>query len=702
MRLWLWLKVEHFLRGSDPLERGVHFPSPRSKGAILVMVSIFAALIGSVAKFGDFMSGVQMIQGFIASEKEAPEEYIYEKEETPTYKGPEIPPVTLGSLDLKHLDSRPDLRTCLRKRTSRDPQALKTALILLDGVIEKEKPTASDELLSHLYTLRSDLLLTQGKLEAAISLLETTSKLQFYNREALRRLLSAYKAENQKLLEVDPWPADQPQLLRELNKKIRALEEELFGHELSIFEDLSMLLNACHFVCDGQLAHRTVADTLPRDARVGSADPLFNGYIKNQFFEVVGGNGADGWYSKPSEGEYTIYAYIPSDAGGITAPSFINYNVVRVPKDSEDLRTVIRSVKAGEIIENISGSYTAPTRAWSTFVGNTTYSPHLHFEVGANTTYYAHLDQAVTVGTDGNFARDSQALAMDVDGAGATGFERQVVRHLHLSVQGYSAAHSTFVSTPYVPVPGDLLHESVATWSEAPPLERFRYGHFATHGALAIGVNGDGTAGLGPLRHADQDAQRVAAALNGLDFRSRVLVNHSATRTKILAELSRIVRASQPGDEFVFYFSGHGFTDINGHPVLVTGGSGPAAAGGGALETLSLEELANVLSFYRGRAIVVLDNCLNEVQIQTGTRDRPVAGPNPATFLLAGAPGGRVIESPRLGSGLFTFTLLRFLEQHRSPKLDFDAMYRYTATETSRLARELYGANQRPQMLLVR
>lgn len=243
---------------------------------------------------------------------------------------------------------------------------------------------------------------------------------------------------------------------------------------------------------------------------------------------------------------------------------------------------------------------------------------------------------------------------------------------------------------------------------------------------LAVGVNGGAHVGLDRVTHAAADALRVSVALRGLDFRSTVLVNHEATRSKVLAELAHAVQTSRPGDVFVFYFSGHGFTDANGHPLLVTGRGNPVSwvhAGkpatgdstinivgadknvvnkGNPLVTLSLEEVVDVLSFHRGRTVVILDNCLNAMQLHTAAPRRMVAGPNRPTIILAGDPSGRVIESPQLGSGLFTYTLLRFLEQQRTPEIDFDAMFQYTAAETTRLARDLYGVSQRPQWLPVR
>lgn len=244
---------------------------------------------------------------------------------------------------------------------------------------------------------------------------------------------------------------------------------------------------------------------------------------------------------------------------------------------------------------------------------------------------------------------------------------------------------------------------------------------------LAIGVNGGANAGFDRLRHATRDAQRVATSLRELDFRSTVLINNDATRPKILAELAHVVQTSRPDDVFVFYFSGHGFTDVNGHPVLVTGASETGSAHNFAntfpvynafvtgsrrantdtatavpVETLSLEEVVEVLSYHRGRAVIILDNCLTDMPFDADTPQRTAAGPNRPTIILAGDPGGRVIESPRLGSGLFTYTLLRFLDQQGTPELDFNAMFRYTSAETARLARDLYGVSQRPQWLPVR
>jgi hypothetical protein len=647
----LWRDTDQSPGWSDQLKRSFHLRDQTTPlRAKFLFGSILSFLLAAVAVIGDFGSAVQFTRGYAPASLKT---LLGLDKEEPIYKGFRELESDLKSLDFKHLDSPADIDVFLRKLRSRDPKDLEIALSCIERVIEREKLTASDEMLSRLRTALSGLLLQQGRRTDAISQLVDVCQLSFKNLAAVKMLRDAYKDELRNLRATTPIPRslrDQRQI-DELIDKIDVLEEELKLSE----QKLSLL-----GYMDGDAGHNCSFDCSdPLSAHAGTVS-YSDGY--NNVRGLAPASTRLWTLSRPAQTHWALDlpspAFDPVHADGHgwqggAIYAFGNFvdspptKVIVVPKDLNDLQAAIRSVKDRGVITLAAGSYSTPS--------------------GTSRSEASRIVRIGILGSTSSYA------------------------HLHL--------------------------ESAASGDSMASFERnkaARYVHFDTNGALAVGVNGDEAGGLARLRHADDDARRVAAALSGLDFRSKVLINNGATKHNIMAELSRVVQASQPGDTFVFYFSGHGFTDIHGRPVLVTGGDTTAsnvaqADGGGGTqdatpETLSLEEVNNLLSFHRGRAVVILDNCLNDAQFDSRVHLRSVAGPNPPTFLLAGEPGGRAIESSRLGSGLFTFTLLRFLEQQRTddPGLDFAAMYRYTAAETLRLARELYGVNQRPQWLLVR
>jgi hypothetical protein len=76
--------------------------------------------------------------------------------------------------------------------------------------------------------------------------------------------------------------------------------------------------------------------------------------------------------------------------------------------------------------------------------------------------------------------------------------------------------------------------------------------------ALCVGIN---AYRRNPLRGCVADAQAWARTLVGLGFEPpTMLVDHQATRERMLGELDALIRSSRPGDVVVFQFAGHGTT----------------------------------------------------------------------------------------------------------------------------------------------
>jgi hypothetical protein len=228
------------------------------------------------------------------------------------------------------------------------------------------------------------------------------------------------------------------------------------------------------------------------------------------------------------------------------------------------------------------------------------------------------------------------------------------------------------------------------------------------HHALVVGINNYAAAsGVAPLAYARRDAEREGDAFARLGYDTFRLIDGSATRENIINTLLREVLLSRSGDDFVFYYSGHGFADVHGRGALMT-----AAAGGQPVSVVPLSEIARILSFHRGTATVIIDSCLDGINVNLdggGAHTNLVNGygPNRARFISAGTPGSPALESERLQAGLYARALLDFLTHEAKRKhgstgpyrLDFDGLFSATSVETARLARDLYGLEQHPARL---
>lgn len=622
-------------------ELGLEPPRWRRKVAVGFLCTVLAGTFNFSRGWLDFSLG--LLDGFmnIRELKQSTEsdEPLYD---VPVIKGPRS---TLGSLEPKHENSLPYLQDVLRLRSSKSPA---TARSLLDEVIENERRTASDDLLSHLYALKGDLLRREGRSTEAISILEKACELNPHSLEMTFLLLKVYKAERYRLESSSiPWPENLDKRIQDLGKKIKELEEKLYPNLQSLLE---------------LLKHSS-----------GRIELASGGY------------------------------YSPTGHGAVTGIALEGHSPLLLALAGNSHGSDLRSWLAHNLPTDGGGHFACGTDSATSYGCDG--GGHFPQRTGGATfnSYGGGFNIACASGQDCNvyLAEKWSASIGAICEAG-----------LLLPPDAGSACRRTGA-----PIHGPD-YASTAIVADVTSV--------VSHEILAIGVNGNPTGDFATVTHAATDAQRVSAALREFDFRSTVLVNHDATKAAILAHLAHVTATSQPDDTFVFYFSGHGFSDTNGHPFLVTGGGGNlvnantgtadanaiinangrngtgVAVNASPVETLALAEVVDVLSHHRGRAVIILDNCLNGMQLNTGAPRRSAAGPNRPTIILAGKPGGQAIESPRLGSGLFTYTLLRFLEQQRtSSELDLDAMFKYTASETARLARDLYGMSQRPQQLVV-
>ncbi len=182
--------------------------------------------------------------------------------------------------------------------------------------------------------------------------------------------------------------------------------------------------------------------------------------------------------------------------------------------------------------------------------------------------------------------------------------------------------------------------------------------------ALFVGVNTYDDPSIRPLRFSIPDASVLADRFEALGFESRHLPDPTAAQLKSAVEKS--VEGLGPGDVFLFFFSGHGFTDQGGAHLLFCRDDRQKLlrVGGAGTRVDALEMLAEG-PFHRA---FLLDSCRSDAlsgvenKGSYATRDIDlVAIPKSrgSTFILRSCdkflPS---LEVESLGHGLFTRGLL--------------------------------------------
>ncbi len=155
------------------------------------------------------------------------------------------------------------------------------------------------------------------------------------------------------------------------------------------------------------------------------------------------------------------------------------------------------------------------------------------------------------------------------------------------------------------------------------------------------------------LTYSNDDAEAMAAMFEGRNYTVRLRIDTQATYANILADISYVSDRIDPGDNFVFYFSGHGVrANIGSEPALRdnydewillygsidNGGlTGPLANMNAALSDDHLLDL--IADVPTEKKVVILDSCNsggfigNEVEVDLIPQDSD--GDNTVRFLDA-------------------------------------------------------------------
>jgi tetratricopeptide (TPR) repeat protein len=136
--------------------------------------------------------------------------------------------------------------------------------------------------------------------------------------------------------------------------------------------------------------------------------------------------------------------------------------------------------------------------------------------------------------------------------------------------------------------------------------------------AVVIGISDYQDERIPDLRFADRDAEAFAAWLaspaggNVPADNIQVFTNEKATNAAVITALYALIDACQPGDQVVFYFSGHGDVETktrNQPGFLLTYDTPPNVYMAGALNLRDLQEIVSTLAEMQVRMVLVTDAC---------------------------------------------------------------------------------------------
>ena len=226
--------------------------------------------------------------------------------------------------------------------------------------------------------------------------------------------------------------------------------------------------------------------------------------------------------------------------------------------------------------------------------------------------------------------------------------------------------------------------------------------------ALFVGVNAYDDKTIRPLRFSIPDAAILADRFEGLGFRARLLPDPTAAQ--MTAAVEETVAGLGPGDVFLFFFSGHGFTSQDGaHLLFCRDDRERLLRINGAGTRVDALELLAAGPFHRA---FLLDSCRSDAL--AGIADRgAAAGKDLDVIAIPPGEGSTFIlrscrrflpslEIDRFGHGLFTRGLLDAIDGRdaRLAKCGSDFADGVASRMSARAAEAGVGARQVPSSTL--
>ena len=195
-----------------------------------------------------------------------------------------------------------------------------------------------------------------------------------------------------------------------------------------------------------------------------------------------------------------------------------------------------------------------------------------------------------------------------------------------------------------------------------------------TRWGLVIG-NSAYQADIGPLQNPVNDATDMAATLEALGFKVKLLLD--ATRPQMEAAVTAFSRQLRPGDIGLFYFAGHG-AQIEGTNYLIPIGANVERAATTKVDAVSAEQvLSSMTTAGSALNILILDACRNNpflarwpVKVPPGLAPMQAAR---GSFIAYATSPGAVATDGTGRNGTYTKHLLRYLT---TPDLPVEQMFK--------------------------
>ena len=179
--------------------------------------------------------------------------------------------------------------------------------------------------------------------------------------------------------------------------------------------------------------------------------------------------------------------------------------------------------------------------------------------------------------------------------------------------------------------------------------------------AMVVGINSY-SQGWGKLSAGMSDAKKMAQTLRSRGFTVVELFDAQATGANIVATLRKVARKTSPNDRFVFYYSGHGYTETSAWDSSQTGYLVPANSKSGDLTGyISMNQVRDeIISHCKARhVLLIVDSCFSGTLLTRGSMTDGAVSDYLSKRGIYGITAG-MQDQPAL-DGLFTNVLLEGL-----------------------------------------
>ena len=198
---------------------------------------------------------------------------------------------------------------------------------------------------------------------------------------------------------------------------------------------------------------------------------------------------------------------------------------------------------------------------------------------------------------------------------------------------------------------------------------------------IALVIGNGSYANFGALANPGNDAKAIAAALNGIGFKTVTLL-FDLPRERLLDALKTFAREAEKADWALIYFAGHGL-ELGGVNYLVPVDAKMSSDRDASFEAIELQKVLDAVGGAKKIGLVILDACRDNPFVKTMTRSmastrsigRGLAQiePEGATLVAYAAKHGQVAEDGAGKNSPFVTALIKNLE---TPGLEINLLFR--------------------------